>query len=51
MPILIRDTDWQASLTVQNVGTVSTNVTVRFYSLSGAQVGDPVDIPGGLAKW
>ena len=50
MPILIRNTDWQASLTVQNVGTVSTNVTVRFYNLSGTQVGGPVEIPS-LAAW
>jgi hypothetical protein len=40
LPLLKKNVSgWDASLTVQNVGTASASVTVRFYNASGTQVG------------
>jgi hypothetical protein len=55
---------WDASLTVQNVGTANTQVTVRFYNSGGTEIGSPAqfavqsgqahmlysELPGGVSS-
>ncbi|MGQ9556084.1 MAG: M23 family metallopeptidase [Anaerolineae bacterium] len=41
---LLRNTNWTGSLTIQNVGSSATNVTVRCYWPNGSQAGGDINI-------